>query len=160
MTKMTKMILRRIDELEQCSLNAKCILSTSTPLTDGDVIRRGDTTFLVRLHFAEKLNMPATELHDITAYSFDDEGKKFVIDFTNAAFRLKLFKKFREVKPHGEYLNDFLTKRRHNLLYEIRQLKDANPRLRKIYSDYGHLEGAARPQLVHTLRQVKELLRD
>ena len=157
-------ILRKIDELEQRSLNTKCILNTSTPLADGEGVRHGDRTTLVRLHFAEKLNMPAAELHDISAYSFDDEGKKFVIDFTNAAFRSKLFKRFREVKPPGEYLNDFLTKRRHNLLYEIRQLREANPRLKKMYSDYGRvfvlLDGATRPQLVHTIRQVKELLRD
>ena len=157
----------RIDELEQKSLNSKAILTLSTPLAV-DSTSSGDCTQLVKSHLSSTLTLPIEELK-ISVRSFDSEGYtpgcRFVVDFNDPTTRPKIFRKFRQVRPGGQFLNDFLTKKRNNILYEIRKLRDPgtnSEKIKKVFSDYWRLfvvmDGSTRPKLVRTVADVRALL--
>ena len=162
----TTILDQRIDELEQRSLNSKAILSLSEPLTVNEA-QSGDRTQVVRTHLSQTLNLPLDELSTISAYSFDSEGYtpgcRFAIEFADPAVRPKLFKKFRQIRPSDQFLNDFLTKKRNNVLYGIRKLRERNSeKIKKVFSDFGRLfvviQGSPRPKLVRTVEEVGALL--
>ena len=157
----------RIDELEQKSLNSKAILTLSHPLAI-DATHSADRTQLVKDHLSSTLSLPIEDLK-ISAHSFDSEGYtpgcRFVVDFNDPTTRPMIFKKFRQIRPRGQFLNDFLTKKRNNTLYEIRKLRDEgtnSEKIKKVFSDYGRLfvvmDGSTRPKLVRTVADVRALL--
>ena len=157
--------LRKLDDLEQNALNTKAILTVAEALVCDEPPTSGDRTTLIQNYLARVLRMSVNDLTSMTAYRFDADGKRFVIDFYDRSLRPKVFKKFRELKPQNAYLNDFLTKRRSHILYETRKLRETFPRLKKAFSSYGRIyvviqnSDGERPKLVQTLAEVKALLR-
>ena len=156
-----------LDEIEQKTLDLKLILSTSNPIVSENRTSRSRTDE-VRDFIALKLGMPTTELNSISAYQMDDTAKKFAIELDSPGLRQNLFKKCKELKPSDLFLNEFLTKRRHNTLYHIRKLRDNStpdysPKLKKVFSDHGRLfvviDGQDRPKQVTSVDEVKNLCR-
>ena len=97
---------RKIDDLEQKALNTKAILTVPTALVADGSPNSGDRTTLIRNHLVSTLNMTLDELKMMTAYRFDDEGKRFILDFYDLSLRPKIFTRFRQVNPQDLYLNE------------------------------------------------------
>ena len=99
-------------------------------------------------------------MEDISAFQMDLEHKKFTIDDVSSGLRRLIFQKCKQVRPVGIFINEYLTKHRHDVMYGIRQLKNTYPQLKKVFSDYGRLfivvEGSQRPISVLTVDDAKE----
>ena len=152
----------RIDEIDQRSLQCKLTLSTTEP-----ILAVGRSTSKLRSSEVQNflksnLHLPDSELKSISAYQMDSEGKKFGFEVADPGLKRKLFSKCRELKPTGFFINEFLTKKRHNLVYNIRKLKESTPRLLKAFTDVGRVfvvvRGLERPKLVNTMDDVKNCL--
>ena len=152
----------RIDEIDQRSLCCKLTLSTTEPIPANvrTTSKLSDNEVMTFLN--HHLNLPDNELKGISAYQMDTDGKKFGIYAVDPGLKRKLFSKCREIRPTGFFINEFLTKKRHNLVYAIRKFKDTNPRLLKVFTDVGRVfvvvRGLEGPKLVQTIEDVKKCL--
>ena len=124
----------RLDELEQKSLSQKLILK----IDDVSDSRNFDLA-AVRNYLSNKLQMSAEEVGTINGYPLSDDGHRFVLDVTTQSTRYKLFKQCKAIKPSTIYLNEFLTKKRDKMMFDLRRLKETKPSLKRVYSDHGRV---------------------
>ena len=150
-------VVRFKDEIEQRTLHSKLILSTVEPIHLDEGSRH--QTSKISSYLTHNLQIPANELVSISAHQMGSTGKKFAIEIGDPELRYKLFAKCRQLKPQGLFLSEFLTKKRHRLLYEIRKLRDSTPKLKKIFTDYERIfivvDGLENPKMVEDLDEVK-----
>ena len=103
------------------------------------------------------------------AFRLDNNRKRFVLDPVSHSLKKTLVMKCKELWPSFLFINDYLTKSRHNLMYEVRKLRDTYPALKKIYSNRGRIyivietatsseSGPPRPHLVRELNDALKLL--
>ena len=57
------------------------------------------------------------------SYCGSTDGTKVLVTIENYYDRAEIFAAVRKIKPNGLYVNEFLTPRRQQLLYELRKLK-------------------------------------
>ena len=147
----------RLDEIEQRTMHSKLILSTVEPIQLVQDTRH--QTSAISSYLTENLQIPANELVSISAHQMGNTKKKFTIDVGDPDLRYKLFAKCRTLRPQGFFLSEFLTKKRHKLLYDIRKLRESTPNLKKIFTNHGRIfivvDGLENPKPVDTLDDVK-----
>ena len=120
----------KIDELEQKTLESKIIISSTEPFVDAESDTPDRKTGVVRHRLSDKLGIDSTLLSSIPIHQLDTEGKRFLMNVGDPSTRLLMFKKIRQKKPDNLFLNDFLTKKRPSLMYEMRKLRDLKTKLK------------------------------
>ena len=75
--------------------------------------------------------IPLVKMEDISVFQMDTEHKKFTIDDVSSGLRRLIFQKCKQVRPTGIFINEYLTKHRHDVMYGIHQLKNTYPKLKK-----------------------------
>ena len=149
----------RLDELEQESYNSKLILTVDPPLCS---TQSRDSTEIVRNHLISELNLSESQVLALSAHRISSEMKKFILSINDQTARHAIFRKCKELKPQHLNINEFLTKRRHILMYDLRRLRDRNTQIKRVYSDHGRvyvtIDGRENPLLVMKIEDVTELL--
>ena len=158
-------IEEKLDDIEQVTLNSKLILTIPEPPTESrDMINESSLrcTQFVREQLVEKLRLTQTEVGTISVRQVKDSTNRFILELGDQQVRYQIFKKCKEFKPDSFYINEFLTKHRHTLMYDLRKLKDTKPRLKRIYSDHGKIfaiiDGRASPVHVAKMDDILALL--
>ena len=155
----------RLDDLEQAALQTKLILSLTTAQPTNTGTPKMQTSAIKDI-LTETLGILPAQMDAMGAYRIDTAGKRFVLDPVNCDLRAILYNKCKVIKPTTLYVNDYLTKRRHNLIYNIRQLKDSNPSLTKVFSNRGAVfvvimdanQESQGPKKVSSMEDVTRLL--
>ena len=112
-------ITNRMDDLEQRNVNNKVIIHMKNfkPLPNKSLKESVIGTL------DSHLPLERNALVDIKISNFGNVENKFVLDLPNQQTKRLLFKTIKTKKPNDIYIYEFLIKKRHQLLYELRQLK-------------------------------------
>ena len=87
---------------------------------------------------SSKLNIPLKELDDLIFQKFGNFNNKFVAKVSNSSLKSRMFKAVKTARPENVFINEFLTKKRENLMYELRNFKRQG-RLTSVYSFNGKI---------------------
>ena len=103
---------RKIDNIEQISLNSKVILRTEQSVSTATAGARSSPsdTEVIRDCLSSQRQLSSVDTPLIFARQIDSDGKKFILNLGNPDIRQKLFRKCKELKPSGLLLSEFRTK--------------------------------------------------
>ena len=83
---------------------------------------------------------------------------KFLLHLDNPAIKGELFRKMKIQKPSGVYLNEFLTKHRESILYQLRRMKRDERKFHQVYSYHGDIfvkyTSNDTPKLIRSLSDI------
>ena len=154
----------KLDDLEQRSLNCKLVLNViGSTFAPRDQTAGFDFEAVLNV-LTEKLHIPRQELQSIRGYPLNEDMDKIALELPKPEIRYKLFAKFKELKPDGLFLREFLTKKREDLMFRLRELKRSKtkPKLKRVFSDHGRvycqIEGLERAVRVVQYEDIRDLL--
>ena len=160
----------RLDEVQQATLHTKLTLSTTAIQTNPQMSRK-DVTTAVQNFIIMKLAIPSADLIGLSATRVKPSGDgsagtvpkpKFILECGSLSLRNQIRERARENRPADCYINEYLTPRRHKLMFDLRKLMATEKRIKRCFSDFGRIfivvEGRDSPYRVNTMTDVQECL--
>ena len=136
----------KTDDLEQntlsCSLTLRCEVP---PPSEGATVTMADVKMFVK----NKLKLADDDMGKFSIRKLGQTDNNYAIHVDSYNLKGLMFKKCKEEKPADFYIGEFLTKKRHKLMYDLRQLKSTDRRIERIFSFNGKVfirkTGTAQP---------------
>ena len=143
---------QKTDDMEQKDLSFLLTLRCKVPpATEGGVVSMGEVKTFVK----HKLKLDDDVTGKISIRKLGETEDSYVIKVDSNKSKGQLFKKCKQEKPADFYVSEFLTKKRHKLMYDLRQLKQSDNRIERIYSFNGNIFikkfGTAEPILIRAV---------
>lgn len=138
-----KSMQRQVDQLEQDKRNDFIILSGNAVADAVQKKRTTETMEEVASNLIDALSWNKWNINMIREVSLlkGERGDNILVKLSDIRIKKHLFVAFFKVK-NGKpfYLNEFLTKKRSSLLYELRQIRRQYPdKVKSVFSQNGHL---------------------
>ena len=115
----------RVDDMEQEANNGKIVLHIKNYQNNHNV----NVKTYVSETLNRRINLDPSFLDGVTVNKFGKFNDKFILEVSSMSMKSFLFKVIKEKKPRDIFVNEFLTRKRSQLFYEIRQKKKNDPRL-------------------------------
>ena len=162
---------RKEDDRDQKELSNKVIVRCKIPSQreaptlseDGNAISAlggNQTPSLddVMTHLCDELHLGTDDRQLLSIRKLGMIENTYVIEIKNQSLKSKLFKNCKEYAPQDFFLNEYLTKKRHRLMFELRELKrdtSTNGTIQRVYSFNGKViikkSGQVNPLQINTL---------
>ena len=105
-------LLSRSEDMEQKMHNDKIII-TCTLEKNRSIIET----------LSKKLKIPKEQMDGLIVENFGNLQNKFIIKSITSTAKSNFFKAAKTERPHDLFINEFLTKKREKLLYDLRTMK-------------------------------------
>ena len=153
----------QVDNIEQNSLNLQLVLTcdlpqpepvdtpeitvngegqseTVRPIYVSQLARLKEVQNRVRQHLTNVLALPETTFDNVSVRPLSKRASnKYHLTFPDVITKMALFDAKKRRSPSGLYIQDFLTRSREELLYNLRRMKNVDKKLSAVYSRNGNI---------------------
>ena len=128
------LVIDMCEDLEQNDLASKLILKCNAPSSNEAPARDEVKKFL-----GDTLLLTEDQMRQINLKKMPRSENIYCISLDSISLKGHLFKKCKELSPENFYLSEFLTKKKHKLMYDLRKLKSNDSTIERIYSFNGRI---------------------